>query len=36
MTEKDITEDSELEDAFVQSIEEEMKHKNDLDSHELD
>ena len=36
MTEEDITEDSELEDAFVQSIEEEKKHKDDLDSHELD
>ena len=36
MTEKDNTDDCELEDAFVQSIEEEMKNKDDLDGHELD
>jgi hypothetical protein len=36
MAEKGDLNDSELEDAFVQSIEEEMKNKDDMDNKELD
>jgi len=36
MAEKRDINDSELEDAFVQSIEEELKNKDDMDNKELD
>ena len=35
MSEKNDIDDSELEDAFVQSIEEEMKNEDDMDNKEL-